>query len=165
MHRMTAPWLDSMTPVGPPAVTSPSMKNLLYAATLTGSWSAILCLVVYLIGRLLGVPFEVATSSGAALTVIPWLAVLLVPMAAAFAAALLGSLVRGQRAAGRIVFWLGTLVAAASCLVPILQPSGVYWSTRILLIAMHAITWLLVVPQIARIVGDSEPGKHVDANY
>lgn len=164
MHGMTAPWLDSMTPVGPPAVTSPSMKNLLYAATLTGSWSGILCLIVYLIGRLAGVPFEVATGSGGALTVIPWLTVVLVPLAAAFIAALLGSLVRGWRAAGRIVFWLGTLVAVGSCLVPILQPSGVIWSTRILLIVMHAITWALVVPQIARIVGDSEPGKHVDAH-
>ena len=164
MHGMTAPWLDSMTPVGPPALASPSMKNLMYAATLTGTWSGILCLLVYLIGRLFGVPFEVATSSGAALTVIPWLVVALLPVAAAFAAALLGSLVRGWRAAGRIVFWLGTLVALASCLMPILQPSGVIWSTRILLILMHVITWALVVPQIARIVGDSEPGKHVDVN-
>lgn len=164
MHRMSVPWLDSMTPVGPPAVASPSMKNLLYAATLTGSWSGILCLVVYLVGRLLGVPFEVATSSGAALTVIPWLTVLIVPIAAAFAAALLASLVRGQRAAGRIVFWLGTLIALASCFVPIMQPADVIWSTRVLLILMHVITWALVVPQIARIVGDSEPGKHVDAS-
>jgi hypothetical protein len=27
---------------------------------------------------------------------------------------------------------------------------------------MHVITWALVVPQIARIIGDSEPGAHVD---
>ena len=76
--------------------------------------------------------------------------------------ALLACLARGWRSAGRIVFWLGTLVALLSCLVPILQPAEVGWSTRILLIAMHAVTWALVVPQIARIVADSEPGQHVD---
>jgi len=25
---------------------------------------------------------------------------------------------------------------------------------------MHLVTWALVVPQIARIIGDSEPGRH-----
>lgn len=164
MLGMSAPWLDSMTPIGPPTAANPTIKNLLYAAILTGSWSGILCLVVYLIGRLAGVPFEIATSPDAALTVIPWLLVLLIPLATAVAGALLASLARGMRSAGRIVFWVGTLVALASCLMPILQPSGVYWSTRILLLVMHVITWLLVVPQIARIVGDSEPGLHVDRN-
>ncbi len=162
MLDMTAPWLDSMTPVGPPTAASPTLRNLLYAAAVTGGWSALLCFLVYLIGQVLGVPFEIVTSSGGARSVIPWMAVLLVPLVAAVVGSLLASLARGRRHAGRIVFWVGTLVAGLSCLVPLLQPTEVYWSTRILLLLMHGITWLLVVPQIARIVGDSEPGKHVD---
>jgi len=75
---------------------------------------------------------------------------------------LLASLVRGRRGARRIVFWLGTLLALGTTVVPLTQPDSVGWMTRSLLIVMHVITWFLVVPQIARIVGDSEPGQHVD---
>lgn len=162
MHDMTAPWLDSKTPVGPPTAENPRIKDLLYAAAVTGGWAGLLCLVVYVIGRLAGVPLEVQSPGAASLTVIPWLAVLLLPLAVAVAAALLAALARGRRQAERIVFWLGTLIALASCLAPIMQPTEVYWSTRILLLVMHGITWALVVPQIARIVGDSEPGRHAE---
>ena len=162
MHDMTAPWLDSKTPVGPPTAENPRIKDLLYAAAVTGGWAGLLCLIVYVIGRLAGVPLEVQSPGAASLTVIPWLAVLLLPLAVAVAAALLAALARGRRQAERIVFWLGALIALASCLAPIMQPTEVYWSTRILLLAMHGITWALVVPQIARIVGDSEPGRHAE---
>jgi hypothetical protein len=36
----------------------------------------------------------------------------------------------------------------------------VEWSTRIWLTIPHIITWFLVVPQVARIIGDTEPGLH-----
>jgi glutathione-regulated potassium-efflux system ancillary protein KefC/glutathione-regulated potassium-efflux system protein KefB len=55
-----------------------------------------------------------------------------------------------------------TLVALGTTIVPLTQPDSVGWMTRSLLIVMHVITWFLVVPQIARIIGDSEPGQHVD---
>ena len=83
MLGMTAPWLDSKTPVGPPASASPTLGNLLYAAAVTGGWSGLLCLLVYVIGRLAGVPFAMVTRSGAEPTVVPWLVVLLVPLVAA----------------------------------------------------------------------------------
>jgi Family of unknown function (DUF6069) len=164
MLAMTAPWLDSKTPVGPPTAADPTIRNLLYAAVVTGGWSSLLCLVIFFVGRLFGVPFELVSVGEAHISNLTWLVVLLVPLAAAVAGALLASLLRGRRHAGRIVFWVGTLLALASCLWPILQPADVYWSTRILLLLMHAITWLLVVPQIARIIGDSEPDNHVERN-
>jgi hypothetical protein len=34
-----------------------------------------------------------------------------------------------------------------------------------LLIVMHVITWFLVVPQLARIVGDSEPRNSETRNF
>jgi hypothetical protein len=159
---MAAPWQDSMTPVGPPLSARPTVRQLMYAAAVTGGWSSLLCLVVYLVGRLFGVPFEAAPRPGEPLMALPWFAVVLVPLVAAVVLALLGALVRGLRGAGRIVFWVGTVVAAASLVAPVLQPAEVGWSTRILLALMHVITWFLVVPQIARIVGDSEPGRSVD---
>lgn len=162
MQDMTAPWLDSRTPVGPPTAANPRVRNLLYAAAVTGGWAGLLCLIVYVIGRLAGVPLEVQSPGDTGLAVIPWLTVLLLPLAAATAAAMLAALARGRRHAERLVFWLGTLIALASCLAPIIQPTEVYWSTRILLLVMQLITWALVVPQIARIVGDSEPGRHVE---
>ena len=92
---------------------------------------------------------------------VPWVVVLVLPLAFAVGGALLASLVRGWRHARRLVFWAGTLVALGSLLAPA-PARGVDWPTRILLVLMHVITWFLVVPQIARIIGDSEPGQHDD---
>lgn len=152
------PWAGSVTPVAPPVTAVPRLPTLLYAAAVTGIWSGLLSLAVYGIGRLIGVPFAVVLPGATEAAPIPWFAPLLVPIAAAFAAALLAGLVLGWRHARRIVFWGGTGIALISCLGPLLQPAEVGWATRVWLLVPHAITWFLVVPQIARIVGDSEPG-------
>lgn len=162
MPLMATPWQDSKTPVGPPLSSRPTVRQLLYAAAVTGGWSALLCLLVYLIGRLAGVPFEVAQRPGEPLMAVPWFAVVLMPLAVAVVAALLGALLRGLRGAGRIFFWAGTVLAVLSLGALVMQPDTVGWVTRILLALMHVITWVLVVPQLARIVGDSEPGRSVD---
>jgi len=157
---VSAPWADSVTPVPPPASTVPHTSNLVYAGVVTGAWSGLLSLALYGVGRLLGVPFEVARPGSDALQVVPWLLMLLVPLLAAIVGALLAAIMLGRRYARRIVFWVGTAIAALSCASPLLQPDSVIWSTRIWLLIPHAITWFLVVPQIARIVGDSEPGMY-----
>jgi hypothetical protein len=159
---MTAGWLESKTPVGPPASAYPTVRQLVYAGVVTGTWSGLLCLLLYVLSKLFGVPFNLINQTGEGPSRVTWLFVLLVPLAAAVAGALLASLARGYRHAGRIVFWIGTLLALASCLIPLLQPEYVGWATRIVIIVMHVITWLLVVPQIARIIGDSEPGAYVE---
>ena len=129
-----------------------------YAALVTGLWSGLLSLVVYALALLLRVPMEVETVAG--MQTAPWFAVLLLPVVAAEIGALASLLVRGRKGAGRIVFWVGTVLAIASLIPLVLQPDQVLISTRIWLGVMHVITWILVVPQIARIVGDSEPGRH-----
>lgn len=155
---MRAPWADSVTPVPPPASAVPHTSNLVYAGVVTGAWSGLLSLAIYGLGRLLGVPFEVMRPGSDALQVVPWFLMVLAPLLAAIVGALLAALMLGRRHARRIVFWVGTAVALLSCASPLAQPSEVLWSTRIWLLVPHVITWLLVVPQIARIVGDSEPG-------
>ena len=153
-----SPWVGSATPIGPPADAVPGLRDLLYAAVVTGVWSGLLSLVVYGIGVLFGVPFEVATPGAGGLIMVPWFAIALVPLLAALVGALLAGLALGHRHARRVVFWVGTAIAIASCAGPLAQPDDVLWSTRIWLLIPHVITWFLVVPQIARIVGDSEPG-------
>lgn len=129
-----------------------------YAALVTGVWSGLLSLLVYGVARLLRVPMEVEMVAG--LQVVPWFAVLLLPVVAAEIGAIASLLVRGKKGAARIVFWVGTAIAVASLVPLVVQPDSVLISTRIWLGVMHLITWILVVPQIARIVGDSEPGRH-----
>ncbi|MGA1661489.1 MAG: DUF6069 family protein [Candidatus Nanopelagicales bacterium] len=155
---MSAPWADSVTPVPPPASSVPHTSNLVYAGVVTGAWSGLLSLTIYGLGRLLGVPFEVMSPGSESLQVVPWFLMLLVPLLAALVGALLAALMLGRRHARRIVFWAGTGIAVLTCAIPLVQPDDVLWSTRIWLLIPHVITWFLVVPQIARIVGDSEPG-------
>jgi len=138
------------------------VRFLVYAGLVTGIWAGLLCLVIYAIGRAAGVSFEVVGSGAQTSTEVPWPLVALAPVVAALAAALISALVRGRRHAGNIVFWVFSLLALVSLSGPLLQPSDIGWSTRILLALMHVITWLLVVPQLARIVRDSEPGRSMD---
>jgi hypothetical protein len=159
---MSAFWLTSKTPVAPPRSANPTLKFLLYAGVVTGVWSGLISLVIYAIGTLAGVPFEASRGVDVVPTFVPWFVVLLLPLAAGLLGALLSSLMLGRAHARRVVFWSGTLIAIASCASPILQPAAVSWSARILLLLMHVVTWFLVVPQLARIVGDSEPGLSVE---
>jgi hypothetical protein len=161
---MSAPWVDSKTPVGPPTAANPTLRQLIYAAVVTGTWAGLLSLVIYGIGRGAGLDFVVSGQAGIPLQPVAWLVVLLTPLVAALALALVGALLRGFPHAGRIVFWLGTLVTVLSLWAPIDQDASVSWVSRAVLGLMHVVTWVLVVPQIARIVGDSEPGRSVERN-
>ena len=159
---MRAPWEDSVTPVAPPTSANPDLRFLEYAALVTGAWAGLLCLLVYGVGRLAGVPFEAVTPIVDREGPVLWFFPLVVPFAFATLGALATSLLIGRSHARRITFWVGTALALGSAYWPLVQPADVAWSTRILLVLMHLITWALVVPQIARIVGDSEPGASVD---
>ena len=61
---MSSPWLQSMTPVAPPTSANPGLRFMVYAGIVTGAWSGVVCLAIYGIGRLAGVPFLVVTRSG-----------------------------------------------------------------------------------------------------
>jgi len=156
---MSAPWLESKTPVAPPTAANPTVGRLVYAGVVTGAWSAILTMVLYGIGRLAGTDFAMVWWGGGDPAPMPWFVFLLLPLVAAVLFALASSLARGMAHARALVYWVGTLLALASLYPAVTQPS-LGWPTRILLVLMHLLTWFLVVPQLARIVGDSEPGQH-----
>ncbi len=129
MTPMSSPWLDSKTPVGPPTAANPTVRQLVYAGVVTGVWSGLICLIIYVIASLAGVDFVLKAPSEELEVRMPWLAFLLVPLAFAILGALLASLVRGWRGARRIVFWLGTLLALGTTVVPLTQPDSVGWMT------------------------------------
>jgi len=151
-----ARWEESVTPIPPPTAANPGLRTMLYAGVVTGAWSGLLSLAVFGLARLFGVPME-ATIQGS-LQPIPWFAFLLIPLVSALVGAVLALIMRGRSHARSVVYWAGTVIALASCIGPLTQPP--LWSTRIWLTIPHVITWFLVVPQIARIIGDSEPGRH-----
>lgn len=149
-------WEDSVTPVPPPSAANPGLRTMLYAGVVTGAWSGLLSVAVFGLARLFRVPME-ATIQGT-LQPVPWFAFVLVPLLAAIVGGILALIMRGRKHARAVVYWGGTAIAIASCIGPLTQPP--LWSTRIWLTIPHVITWFLVVPQIARIIGDSEPGRH-----
>ena len=87
-----------------------------YAGLVTGGWAGLVCLGLYGIARLFGVPMEVDTMDGVA--VVPWFLVLLIPVVAGVIGAIAALLLRGRRAAGRIVFWAGTTVSYTHLTLP-----------------------------------------------
>lgn len=157
---MSAAWTGSVTPIGPPESAVPRLRDLIYAAVVTGSWAGLISAILYVFARLIGVPF-VAAPPGQPAQLIPWFLMFLAPLIAALAFGLLSYFVLGRRHAQRIAFWAGTAAAAVSLVSPLVQPADVLWSTRIWLSVFQVVAWILIVPQIARIVGDSEPGRFV----
>lgn len=156
---MSVPWLESKTPVAPPSAANPTLRQLVYAGVVTGTWSGILSLVLYLVGRVAGTDFSLVWWGGDDPAPMPWFVFLLLPLVAALLFSLGASLTRGRAHARALTYWVGTLLALASLYPAVTQPA-LGWGTRTLLVLMHLVTWFLVVPQIARIVGDSEPGQH-----
>ena len=61
--------------------------------------------------------------------VVPWFLVLLIPVVAGVIGAIAALLLRGRRAAGRIVFWAGTTLAVASLSLLLLPPGATDLST------------------------------------
>ncbi len=131
---------------------------------MTGGGAGVRSLALYLRGRDAGTDFALVWWGGADPQPMPWFVFLLLPLVSAVLFSLAAFLARGLAHARALVYWVGSLLALASLYPAIDQPPSVGWGTRILLILMHVITWYLVVPQIARILGDSEPGQHEERN-
>ncbi len=77
-----------------PSSARPGVRTMAYAALVTGVWSGLVCLGLYGIARLFGVPMEVETAGS--MQTVPWFAVLLLPLLAAEIGAVASLIVRGR---------------------------------------------------------------------
>lgn len=150
---------DSVTFIPPPIGAIPTTRDVLRAGLVTGITASIVCSLTAFIGWIFRVDFLVSLpfTSDVGLVPLPWLAVVLVPLIAALLGSLAAAGMLGIRRARMLVFVLGTLIAIVSLAVPLLQPDTVTWPTKLWLVVMHIESWVIIVPQVARVVGDSDP--------
>lgn len=149
--------LDSVTPIAPPIEASPRLSDVLRAGLVTGLTASLVSWLLYGIATLFGTQFDVAQAGSAELTHVAWYQVLILPLISALIFAAIAAAFRRRRHCRRTTLVLGYALGLLS-LVPVLaQPDDVTWPTKVWLSLFHVITMLLVVPQIARVVGDSDP--------
>ncbi len=149
--------LDSVTPIPPPIEAAPRLSDVLRAGATTGVTSSLVCWLLYGIASLFGTDFDVRKGTGETLAHVSWYEVLIVPFAAAMVFSGIAAALRGRRNCRATTLLIGYSLGAVSLLAPLLQPSEATWPSRIWLATFHVITIVLVVPQIARVVGDSDP--------
>lgn len=154
---------DSVTPVAPPLSSAPRLRDILRAGWVTGVTAALLCLLMRAIGTIFGTDFLAVPLGSDEPQRVAWWAIAVVPILAALVFSLVVSLLRGVRHCRMIALYLGFIVGGLSIAVPLMQPADVTWPTRIWLVLMHVVTIELVVPQVARVLGDSDP--RVTAGY
>lgn len=151
--------LDSVTPIPPPIEAVPRLSDVLRAGLVTGITSALICWLLFGIARLFGTDMTV-TVAGEQQSV-AWWQVLTSTIISALVFSLLAAAFRKRRGCKRTTAIVGYVLGLASLAIPLIQ--GDTWPTKIWLAILHVITMLIVVPQVARVVGDSDP--YVTAGY
>ena len=84
----SGPWEFSVTPIAPPMSANPRLRQLAYAGLVTGLWSGLICVIIFGLCRLAGVPFLLAVGGAPGADADPtlrltWFEVMLVPLAVA----------------------------------------------------------------------------------
>lgn len=149
--------LDSVTPIAPPIEAAPRLSNVLRAGLVTGITASLVCWSLYGIATLFGTEFDVAQAGNDELTHVAWYQILILPFISALIFAAIAAGLRRRRHCRRTTLIIGYTFGLLS-LVPVLaQPADVTWPTKIWLSLFHLITMAIVVPQVARVVGDSDP--------
>lgn len=152
---------DSVTPIAPPIEATPRLSDVMRAGLVTGLTASLVCWLLYGIATLFGTEFDVRQRGSEALTHVAWYQVLVTPMLAALVFAAMAAGLRGRASCRRTTLLIGYALGALSLLAVVLQPSDVTWPTRIWLGLFHILTIALVVPQVARVVGDSDPSATI----
>ncbi len=155
--------LDSVTPIAPPLSSVPTTKAVLSAGWVTGITAGIVCVLLRALGGLFGADFLIPAPGSTDLIPVPWFMIFILPIVCGVLGSLVAAIFLGVKGCQRWVFWLGTGLMLVSLAPPLLQPDPVTWPTRIWLAVMRVVTWGITVPQIARVVGDSDP--RVTAGY
>lgn len=155
--------LDSVTPVAPPIESMPRLSNVLRAGVVTGITASLVCWLLFGVATLFGTDFDVRMGFSDGLTHIAWYQILIMPLVSALVFAALSAGLRRHPNCGRNARLIGYGLGALTLLAVVLQPADVTWPTKIWLALFHIVTIVLVVPQVARVIGDADPS--VTAGY
>jgi hypothetical protein len=127
----------------------PGVGSVVRAGTIAGLIAGILCSILWAIGALFGTEFEVQPPGSDDLRDVTLPLVLLTPvLVGAIVSAVAAFLFRGP-GAFLWVLLLGFVLTIISLGLPLFQPSGVTWPTRLWLVSMHLVTGLVIVPVVA----------------
>jgi hypothetical protein len=155
-----APVLDTTS------VRYPQPWSRVIAAGMFGAVVAVLLVsLAYWVMRLAGVPMEAARATGGSPDLVGWPAVVVVVLAAGGAASLVAGLVRRSPRSPRIVVLVGTVAYLVSLAAPVLQPADVTTATRLSLIVLHTIAYVVVVWFAARGVTPEDPPVEAKARF
>jgi hypothetical protein len=122
-----------------------------------GLVAGLLDVVIYWVGRFLGVPFEVHRPGGG-LILVNWSLVLITCVLAGVMGALLAAVVRALPQAPTWVAAGGALLTVASLAYPLLlQSADVEPSTRIWLAVLHVVAGVIIVWSLSRGVTSDDP--------
>lgn len=127
------------------------------AGWVTGLTAGIVCLLLRIVAGLFGTEFLVAEPGDRRNLAVGWMSAFAVPLVAGLLAAVLGAIFLGVSNCRRWVFWIGTAALLVTVASPWVWALEATWPTRVWLAVMQVLTWVLVVPQVARVVGDSDP--------
>jgi hypothetical protein len=155
--------LDSVTPIAPPIESMPRLSSVLRAGVVTGITASLVCWLLYGIASLFGTDFDVRMGFGDGLTHVAWYQILMVPLLSGVVFAGMAAGLRRHPNCRRNALLIGYALGAVSLLAVVLQPAEVTWPTKIWLAIFHIVTIVLVVPQVARVIGDADP--YVTAGY
>jgi len=149
--------LNSVTPVPPPVEAIPRLSAVLRAGIVTGVTASLLCWLLFGIGTLFGTEFDIHLAGSSGVTHVPWYVVVLMPFLLVMAYAALSASLRDRPGCRRLCLTLGYSLGLLGVIAFLFQPEQVTWPTRIWLALMVIVTVVISVPQIARVVGDSDP--------
>ena len=154
-------------PPGPTGtVRYPQPWTRIFAAAMYGAvLAAFLCTDLYLLMRLVGVPMEAVRSSGGAPGLVGFLDVIGACLLAGVGAAVVAGLLRRSPNGPRIVVLIGTVVFLVSIAAAVLQPDVVPTATRVCLIVLNTVTYLVVVWFTARGATPEDPPPAAKARF
>ena len=149
--------IDSVTPVPPPIEAVPWLSDMLRTGIVTGVSASLVCWLLYGIASLFGTDFDVRQGTSDGLVHVTWYQVIALPLIAALMFSLIAAALRRRPNCRRNTLAIGYTLGVLSLAPVLLQPAEVTWPTKIWLTLFHLVTILIVVPQVARVVGDSDP--------
>lgn len=130
---------------------TPSLVSYLQTGAIAGVIAAIINVIVYFIGRAVGVPFDIIGQPGTPIMPLPVFAIVMFSVVPGIGAAVLAWLLNRYTARGNTIFVGIAVVFLLLSLIPdITMPDPVTMGTRIGLIIMHFVAGGVITYMLSR---------------